>query len=92
MSVSDGITRNFWRWVYRYNIQDDLILVANADWEDWSQFSKNRLEVSGGTLNPGVTLDRNFKDTWHVAMGLVRKRTDKDLQRRYFLRQFGGRR
>ncbi len=58
----------------RYRLRDDLYLVANADWEDWSQFSKNRLAVSGGTLDPEVTLDRNWKDTWHVAVGLAHKK------------------
>ncbi len=57
----------------RYRLRDDLYLLANADWEDWSVFSKNRLEVSGGTLNPDATLDRNWEDTWHVAVALARE-------------------
>jgi long-chain fatty acid transport protein len=56
----------------RHRLRDDLILVANADWQDWSQFSENRLEPSGGILNPKVTLDRNWKDTWHVGVGVLR--------------------
>lgn len=56
----------------QHRLQDDLVLVANADWEDWSQFSENRLEPSGGILNPKVKLDRNFKDTWHVGVGVLR--------------------
>lgn len=57
----------------RYRLRDDLILVANADWEDWSQFSENRLQPSGGTLDPNVTLDRNWEDTWHVGVGVLRR-------------------
>ena len=57
----------------RYEIDDELYLVANADWQDWSQFSENRLAASGGTLNPDITLDRNWDDTWHVAVGVVRR-------------------
>jgi len=60
----------------KYKINDEVTLLVNADWEDWSQFSKNRLGVTGGVANPSVTLDRNWKDTWHVAVAVATLRGD----------------
>ena len=60
----------------KYKISDEVTLLINADWEDWSQFSKNRLGVTGGVANPSATLDRNWKDTWHVAVAVVTKKDD----------------
>ena len=57
----------------RHRVHDDLMLFFSADWEDWSVFSENLLEVSGGTLNPDATLDRNWEDTWNVSLGMVRR-------------------
>jgi len=57
----------------RYELNDEWQIAANADWEDWSTFSENRLEVSGGTLNPNATLDRNWEDTWNISAGMLRK-------------------
>ena len=47
----------------RYQLTDEWQLMANADWEDWSQFSDNLLSVQGGVLNPQAALDREWKDT-----------------------------
>ncbi|MGI9289803.1 MAG: OmpP1/FadL family transporter, partial [Gammaproteobacteria bacterium] len=48
----------------RFDLDDDYFLATNLGWQDWSEFSENRLEVS-----PGVTvLDRKFEDTWRVGM------------------------
>ena len=39
-------------------------MATNLGWQDWSEFSKNELEVT-----PGVTvLDRNWKDTWRTGI------------------------
>jgi len=55
-----------------YQIDDSLTLVANADWEDWSKFSKNRIAMSVGPVSRVVTVDRNWHDTWHAGLGLVK--------------------
>lgn len=55
----------------RYDLTDKTFLVADADWEDWSEFSKNQLAFEGGALNPVATLDRNWRDTWHVGAGVL---------------------
>ena len=51
---------------YRYSDKDTLYF--NAGWQDWSEFSSNRLAFDGGRLNPVVKLNRNFKDTWHAGV------------------------
>jgi long-chain fatty acid transport protein len=60
----------------RYRIDDSLSVVANADWEDWSVFSNNQLSVSKGRVKTVKTIDRNWKDTWHVGLGLVKNLGD----------------
>ena len=56
----------------RYEVNDEYMLFVNADWEDWSDFSDNRISFDGGLLNPVINVDRNFKDTWHLGIGMVR--------------------
>ena len=56
-----------------HEVNDDLTLFFQANWEDWSAFSENTFQISGsGPL--GVTtvanLDRDFKDTWRVGVGM----------------------
>jgi len=55
----------------QYKVNDQYILFLDADWEDWSEFSDNRMSFQGGALNPVVNLDRNFKDTYHLGVGVV---------------------
>jgi long-chain fatty acid transport protein len=56
----------------RYQLDDEWSLMANADWEDWSEFSDNYLFVEGGTLDPNAALDRDWKDTWHAGVAMAR--------------------
>lgn len=62
----------------RYKLDDEYTLFTNADWEDWSEFSDNRLAFDGGRLNPVINVDRNFKDTWHLAFGVVRRLSENE--------------
>ncbi len=54
----------------KYQIDDEHTFYANVDWEDWSEFSKNNISVINGIV---TTLDRNFKDTWHIGFALQKK-------------------
>ena len=56
----------------QYRLDDEYTLFFDADWEDWSEFSDNRLEFEGGILNPVAELDRNWKDTYHLGAAVVR--------------------
>ena len=56
----------------RYKLSDEWHLMANADWEEWSEFSDNYLFVEGGVLDPAAALDRDWKDTWHAGIAASR--------------------
>ena len=51
----------------KYQLSDRNFLFLNAGWQDWSEFSNNQLEFSGGTV---ATLDRQWEDTWHAGIAL----------------------
>ena len=53
----------------QYKMNDKYTLFVDADWEDWSEFSDNQLSFQGGSLNPVVSIDRNWKDTYHLGVG-----------------------
>ncbi len=53
-----------------YKVNDNLIIFAQADWEDWSAFSENTFQISGtGGITTVAELDRKFKDTYRVGVG-----------------------
>ena len=48
----------------RFDLDDNYYVATNLGWQDWSEFSENKLTVS-----PGVTvLDRDWKDTWRTGI------------------------
>ena len=61
----------------RYQLNDQWQIAANANWEDWSEFSENFLFVEGGELDPSAAIDRGWKDTWHAGIALMHKRGNR---------------
>jgi len=55
----------------QYRLDEKNTLFLNAGWQDWSEFSTNTLEFSGGILNPSATLERKFEDTWHGGIAFA---------------------
>jgi len=55
----------------KYQLDDVNTLFLNAGWQEWSAFSKNTLAFSGGALNPAVTTDRNWNNTWHAGVAFA---------------------
>jgi long-chain fatty acid transport protein len=56
-----------------HEMNDDLTLFFQANWEDWSAFSENTFQISGsGPLGASTVakLNRDFKDTWRVGVGM----------------------
>ena len=51
-----------------HDLTDRLALVASANWQDWSSFGKTTVNIKS-TTSTSLEVDRNFKDTWHVALG-----------------------
>jgi long-chain fatty acid transport protein len=60
----------------RYQLDDKNTLFLDAGWQEWSAFSTNTLEFSGGRVNPSATLERNFDDTWHAGIAFVHNEGD----------------
>jgi long-chain fatty acid transport protein len=56
----------------KYQIADDLMLMADLDWEDWSEFGDTRIGLSGNG-SAIQTFDRDWDDTWHVGLALAKK-------------------
>ena len=54
-----------------YDVSDDLRLIADANWEDWSEFSDNYISIQGDRITKDI--DRNWDDTWHVGVGMMYK-------------------
>lgn len=52
-----------------HDLSDQLALVASVGWQEWSDFGKTTVNVKS-TTSTSFEADRNFKDTWHVALGI----------------------
>jgi len=74
---ADSIKVNFdlpeaYTFGLRYKATDKLTLAADTNYQRWSQFSNNRVKIDsgpGGTIV--TTIDRDWKDTWHVGGALA---------------------
>ncbi len=53
-----------------HELGDRLAVVGNLGWQDWSEFGKSDIVIRNSTGSTKLTDDRNFNDTWHVAIGL----------------------
>jgi long-chain fatty acid transport protein len=51
-----------------HELNHKLALMANLAWEDWSDFGQVGITLNS-TTSRSFEQDRNFKDTWHVALG-----------------------
>lgn len=61
-----------------YEVNDNLTMFAQADWEDWSEYSYNSFEISGaGGFTTVTGIDRDFKDTYRFGVGMAYKKEDR---------------
>ena len=51
-----------------HDINDRWAIMGNLGWQDWSEFGKVGVAVTSEDTS-SLTIDRNYKDTWHVAVG-----------------------
>jgi long-chain fatty acid transport protein len=59
-----------------YQASDNLKLIVDFDYEDWSEFSNNYISVDTAVTSINTTVDRNWKDTWHIGMAAIYKFDD----------------
>ena len=51
-----------------HELTDRLALMGNLGWQEWSEFGKVGVAVTSEDTS-SLTIDRDYKDTWHVAFG-----------------------
>ncbi len=53
----------------RYRVTEQLTLLADSNYQRWSQFSQNNVSIAVDGLGnvATTTIDRDWKDTWHVG-------------------------
>jgi len=50
-----------------HQFNDRFTLCANIGWQDWSEFGKPDITISGNRTR-SFTADLNYEDTYHVAL------------------------
>ena len=50
-----------------HELNDRLALLANLGWQDWSEFGKVDVSLSGTSTD--LTTDLDYQDIWHFALG-----------------------
>jgi len=51
-----------------HELTDSVALMGNLGWQEWSEFGKVGVSVTSEDTS-SLTIDRNYNDTWHVAVG-----------------------
>jgi long-chain fatty acid transport protein len=56
----------------RYRATEKLTLLADSNYQRWSQFSQNNVRINTGPAGETIvtSFDRDWKDTWHVGGAL----------------------
>jgi long-chain fatty acid transport protein len=70
MTVPQTVMASFY-----HELNPRWALLGNLGWQDWSEFGKVGVEVTS-TTSRDVTADRNYEDTWHVALGAQYRLSD----------------
>ncbi len=60
LTVPQGVMGSFY-----HALGSSWALLGNVGWQNWSKFGK----VSVTADSTSLTIDRNYKDTWHGALG-----------------------
>ncbi len=51
-----------------HDVNERWAIMGNIGWQDWSEFGKVRVQVSSTDII-SMTLDSNYDDSWHAALG-----------------------
>ncbi len=51
-----------------HELTDRWAIMGNLGWQDWSEFGNVGVTVASEDAS-SLTVDRNYKDTWHAAVG-----------------------
>ncbi len=71
---ADSITVDFdlpesFAFGLRYRVTDNLTLLADSNYQRWSQFGETNVKIDVGPAGETIVggFDRDWKDTWHVG-------------------------
>ena len=74
---ADSITVDFdlpesFNFGLRYRVTEQLTLLADSNYQRWSQFSQTNVRINTGPAGETIvtSFDRDWKDTWHVGGAL----------------------
>jgi long-chain fatty acid transport protein len=74
LGSADSITVDFdlpesFNFGLRYRVTEKLTLLADTNYQRWSQFAETNVRIDVGPTGDVVTtgFDRDWKDTWHVG-------------------------
>jgi long-chain fatty acid transport protein len=56
-----------------HSLNDQWALMANLGWQNWNQFGQVEVGVEAGGVS---TLELNYQDTWHGALGAQYRASD----------------
>ena len=60
-----------------HEFTDRWAMMLDFGWQQWSQFGKVDIGLTGGNVNPSLTTNINYQDTYHVAVGSRYRLNDK---------------
>ena len=52
-----------------HELSDAWAIMGDFGWENWSQFGKVDVAVTGGQNSPSLTTNVDYNDIYHVAVG-----------------------
>ncbi|MEK1905214.1 MAG: outer membrane protein transport protein [Pseudomonas sp.] len=52
-----------------HDLDSQWKLLGSLGWQDWSDFGEIGVEVDTNVADTSVTVDRQYKDTWHASLG-----------------------
>ena len=55
---------------FKYQLTPDTVLMADFDWEEWSEFGATRIGINNNTVG---AFDRNWDDTWHIGVAAAHR-------------------
>jgi len=58
-------------------LNEQWSVMADVGWQNWHQFGKVDVSIETGSANPVRTVNANYQDTWHGALGAQFKANEK---------------
>jgi long-chain fatty acid transport protein len=51
-----------------HELSENWAIMGNVGWQNWNEFGKTRVSIADTLLS--TTIDLDYKDTWHGALGV----------------------